>query len=487
MAKAGPVRNRGTRSKPYERGRRDGTEKQQGWSIFGRIRDFFLGNNPQPENDDSDEDMDDGYSQSMGRVPAIIDEEPSQFGRPDQSTARFQSANNSLALTPRRQGQSLHSPIMSTPFRDPQMVAKTAPSAESSIISRQGTPFNTASPNDALRQFFKQKGDQELSNMEVVGVLSLIGQAVSRNESMIDFSTIHQPDGSNASYDMPSNILSGAHTSTPNVSVPGQYSFRSSPSTSRTWNRSRRGLSSGPKISRSKPATPYSKPAPSPQVLSPSSMSNTASALLEILDEPNASSSGPLSPRKRKDPVEDSYTKYRPSRSSGLRNTILASDAEPVIPSADLGVPKVAPKAVPDLFKPLDPEPKASLFKMRPHEPVSEPEPKPKPIAEAEPKPQFNFGAAKPAFTPQPREHAAEPKATQVQFAEPKDEVIDLVDDESAPEPVSKPPTTLATSAVSTDTIPDFVFDPIPEEGEPMDLTPAEQAQVRELETSFTF
>lgn len=474
MARAGPIRNRSTRSKPYERGQRGNFEKQQGWSIFGRIRDFFLGNNAEPENDDSDQDMDDGYSQSMGRVPAIIDEEPSQFSHIDQSTSRFQSTHHSLAMTPRRPGQSLQPPIMSTPLRNPA----ATPAAESSII-RQDASFNTASPNEALLQFFKQKGDQELSNMEVVGVLSLIGQAVSRNESMVDFSTIHQPDGSNASFDMPSNILSGAHTSTPNVSVPEQYSFRSSPSTSRTWSRSRRGLSSGPKISRSKPATPYSKPSTS-QVLSPPSMSNTASTLLEILDEPNTAPSGPLSPRKRKDLVDDSYTKYRPSRSSGLRNTIMASDPAPVIPTADLAVPKAAPQPVPDMFKPLG-EPKAP---------------------EAESKPQFQFGAVKPAFTTQPSEPKVQPEP---KLAEHEDEIIDLAESEEEPEeseeepeaevedkpaavfmPVSNPPVTLATSAVSTDTIPDFVFDPLPE-GEPMDLTPAEQAQVRELETSFTF
>lgn len=47
-------------------------------------------------------------------------------------------------------------------------------------------------PNEALRQFFEDKRGENLSNMEIVGVLSLIGQAFTQNESLVDFSNLSE-------------------------------------------------------------------------------------------------------------------------------------------------------------------------------------------------------------------------------------------------------------------------------------------------------
>lgn len=63
-------------------------------------------------------------------------------------------------------------------------IKSSTPSAASLINS----PSTSDDPNETLRQFFAEKGDQELSNVEVMGVLSLISQAVGRNESLVDFS-----------------------------------------------------------------------------------------------------------------------------------------------------------------------------------------------------------------------------------------------------------------------------------------------------------
>lgn len=46
--------------------------------------------------------------------------------------------------------------------------------------------FPQASPNEKLKEFFRSKGDEKLSDVEVAGVLALIQQASHRNESLLD-------------------------------------------------------------------------------------------------------------------------------------------------------------------------------------------------------------------------------------------------------------------------------------------------------------
>ncbi|GME79082.1 unnamed protein product [Ambrosiozyma monospora] len=48
---------------------------------------------------------------------------------------------------------------------------------------------NNANPNETLTEFFKSKGDEPLTDMEVEGVLSLINKAHAQNNSMLDASS----------------------------------------------------------------------------------------------------------------------------------------------------------------------------------------------------------------------------------------------------------------------------------------------------------
>lgn len=60
------------------------------------------------------------------------------------------------------------------------------------MSSRSPTSSNN-SPNQRLADFFKKKGDTQLSEMEVEGVMSLINQAKSQDESLIDLNNLQSP------------------------------------------------------------------------------------------------------------------------------------------------------------------------------------------------------------------------------------------------------------------------------------------------------
>lgn len=531
MAKAGTVRQRGSQSRPYDRSHQEPAKEETGRSIFSRLRSFLWGSHNENTGSGASETT---FDDSVARVPAIIDEEPSTLADNQADAMDYSLANDGSSLhSPQRTGHNLQPPVMSTPFKQSNLGTSTP--LDQSFANRSMAPLNTASPNEALLEFFRNKGDEELSNMEVVGVLSLIGQAVSRNESLVDFSTIHQRDSPNATYDMPSSILGGASTVTPNVSgiaavqTPSRHS--SPAGATRSWSSRRRGLASGPKISRSRPSSPYSAPArpsaPSSLQASPRPMSNTASTLLEILDEPASDKPGSprsFSPQKRKDTsgfnvssIEDSYTKYRPTRSSGLRNTVhldSLQDSEPAngtggaVPLPGLSQPKADPKPLPAV---KSPELKSAL---------SAPVVEKKLAAAAVATPQVQAPAAAPAPVLAPasipafsiKQSNPVPAApfklsAPIQQDSKKGELAGETEElkERAQVPAPAPPSIeprlptkplsstnydskfVAVAIPSTDTIPDFAFDPLPDSGEPMDLTPAEQAQVRELETSFTF
>jgi nucleoporin NUP60 len=63
----------------------------------------------------------------------------------------------------------------------------------SSRMSSRSPNSSGNSPNQRLAEFFKKKGDNQLSEMEVEGVMSLINQAKSQNESLLDFNNLQTP------------------------------------------------------------------------------------------------------------------------------------------------------------------------------------------------------------------------------------------------------------------------------------------------------
>lgn len=69
---------------------------------------------------------------------------------------------------------------------------QSASDSDSNDYRRSMTPLSSiayppsASPNERLKEFFRSKGDEKLSDIEVAGVMALIQQASHRNESVLD-------------------------------------------------------------------------------------------------------------------------------------------------------------------------------------------------------------------------------------------------------------------------------------------------------------
>lgn len=126
-------------------------EKQ---GLFSRIKSFFWG------------------------TPAPVELPPPRVIASDANTSVDNSFNSRITHSSIDASTAGQGSLESSSFRAPQP-------GESSLAGLQG-------PNEALRQFFEDKGGEDLSNMEIVGVLSLIGQAVGRNESLVDFSNLSE-------------------------------------------------------------------------------------------------------------------------------------------------------------------------------------------------------------------------------------------------------------------------------------------------------
>ncbi|KAA8897096.1 hypothetical protein TRICI_006772 [Trichomonascus ciferrii] len=108
--------------------------------------------------------------------------------------------------TPQRQQQQEEDSVMEESgdisvkrFEYPEPAAVEKPSLDkfdeaaqelSSRMSSRSPNSSGNSPNQRLAEFFKKKGDNQLSEMEVEGVMSLINQAKSQNESLIDFNNL---------------------------------------------------------------------------------------------------------------------------------------------------------------------------------------------------------------------------------------------------------------------------------------------------------
>lgn len=204
-----------------------------------------------------------------------------------------------------------------------------------------------ADPNDTLRDFFEKKGDERLSQMEVVGVLSLIGQAVSQNRSLVDFSSMHLDSTNASSLDVTPDVTASTplprRDETPQnsifrsstVSFGDSYSDLSTRSLKRPtngsspWASRRRGLASGPRLQKN--MHPYrrnpiteSSTTTTARNAGNVSKSQSASALMSVINGDG-----------------QKHQKHVPSRPSKLRESISSANS----PSTDSQKPS-------ELFKP---------------------------------------------------------------------------------------------------------------------------------------
>ncbi|GMM50995.1 hypothetical protein DASB73_019530 [Starmerella bacillaris] len=178
--------------------------KQPQLSLFGRIKSFLFGSQ-QPEPESESESELESADRSINSTNPSLTTDHAAFSTPQIKTKiqrqiqerRFSSSNNNdLAMESSRIVDE-----SATDLFPPSKIGLEDPSnADLQFPSLDG-------PNETLRQFFESKGDEELSNMEIVGVLSLIGQAVGRNESLVDFSRLSELQTPNISQFEFSEIL----------------------------------------------------------------------------------------------------------------------------------------------------------------------------------------------------------------------------------------------------------------------------------------
>uniref|UniRef100_A0A060T5L9 ARAD1C13552p n=1 Tax=Blastobotrys adeninivorans TaxID=409370 RepID=A0A060T5L9_BLAAD len=202
-----------------------------------------------------------------------------------------------------QQSDSVETPSADTIFKHPSpTIPRPNLDRFDQLAARLGTPktggsspSNAKSPNEKLAEFFKSKGDKQLSDVETEGVLSLIRQAQSQNEGLLEFSPPSTGFASN-----PGQIVTsgGASVQATPSAAPSVQSAQS------------------PKIM----ASPVSTPKYRPLYSSPgASRSNSRSSSVR---------SSPYTPGRRR--FTNVSTPYRPSpnlRKSGLQQLVWENSA----------------------------------------------------------------------------------------------------------------------------------------------------------------
>lgn len=236
----GPTRHDRKRAGPYTKNKRPQSSHDR-LSLFARIKRFIWGGR---QSEDQEADEHDASAETH---------EPSM---------------------PREAANSRYSLGIASPFADASLAVPM-----------------TASPNETLRNFFKEKGDRKLSNMEVYGVLNLIGQAVCRNESLVDFNHLLS-DLSDETISMPASqpdtrpkqSRSSFNTSGQRPSLFAEPNGRVLPECAKS---PRIRLSYGPKsAAQDAPVYPIAAASPAPRLeRRQTELSHTASVILDIIGD----------------------------------------------------------------------------------------------------------------------------------------------------------------------------------------------------------
>lgn len=229
-----------------------------------------------------------------------------------------------------------------------------APLERAEAAMSQPAPGSSTAPgpNEALEQFFAEKGDAELSNVEIVGALSLIGQAVSRNESLLDFSNLSESSRASVEPSEVSDVSVLRHVNAPS---PRHY-LRGTPPPARRASRSSLRNSTSFRPNRS----PWTSPRP---YLS-------AQPGLRATWDTNTARRPVQSPYRRtnKLPLRSSLAADRDSARNSIRGTTRDIVAEPARePASSSGGPsREESTAVLALRRALDnPSPKPERFNRR--------------------------------------------------------------------------------------------------------------------------
>lgn len=251
--KPGPIRRQPVKIPVVPYSRPKPKEQQQNQGIFSRIRSFLFGKKPREKSEEA--------AAVTNTSEAADDEQKRPVGSGTEDNSELPSASTEH-------------------------------------------PSWVADPNDTLRDFFEKKGNERLSQMEVVGVLSLIGQAVSQNKSLVDFSSMHLDSTNASSLDITPDITASTplprREETPQnsifrpsiISQGESYADLSTRSLNRSvngsspWASRRRGLASGPRLQKS--MHPYKRNtglSSSAKGSSNNSKSQSASALMSVVGE----------------------------------------------------------------------------------------------------------------------------------------------------------------------------------------------------------